>query len=165
MSSGRPILAALRGLPGIGKSALAQALGRELGWPVLDKDDCKDVLYGRAEAADELAYDLLFRLARRQLQLGLSVVCDSRCCSRACTPWLAARPRRRGRSWPCSTAAWPTTPSTGAASRHAGTPADQGPGAWRTGLACSPTRRGSPGAPATSWRRPATLSTWASPWR
>jgi predicted kinase len=72
-----PLLVAMRGLPGVGKSALARSVSVELGWPVLDKDDIKDVLHGRVDAADELAYDLLFWLARRQLRLGLSVVCDS----------------------------------------------------------------------------------------
>jgi diadenosine tetraphosphate (Ap4A) HIT family hydrolase/predicted kinase len=72
-----PLLVAMRGLPGIGKSVLARAISLEFGWPVLDKDDIKDVVYGRAEAPDRLAYDLQFRLARRQLQQGLSVVCDS----------------------------------------------------------------------------------------
>jgi predicted kinase len=72
-----PLLVAMRGMPGVGKSALARAVSRELAWPVLDKDDIKDVVYGRTDNADQLAYDLLFWLARRQLQLGLSVVCDS----------------------------------------------------------------------------------------
>jgi predicted kinase len=73
----RPVLVALRGMPGVGKSALARALGHALGWPLLDKDDFKHVLYGHTDQADWLAYDLVFHLARRQLELGLSVVCDS----------------------------------------------------------------------------------------
>jgi len=77
VSSGRSLLVALRGMPGIGKSVLARAVGGELGWPVLDKDDIKDVLAGRTDRADELAYDLLFHLAHRQLRQGLSVICDS----------------------------------------------------------------------------------------
>lgn len=72
-----PLLVAMRGMPGIGKSVLARAIALEFGWPVLDKDDIKDVLYGCADAPDRLAYDLQFRLAQRQLQHGLSVVCDS----------------------------------------------------------------------------------------
>jgi diadenosine tetraphosphate (Ap4A) HIT family hydrolase/predicted kinase len=72
-----PLLVAMRGMPGVGKSALARAISREFGWPVLDKDDIKDVVHGRADAPDRLSYDLQFRLARRQLQQGLSVVCDS----------------------------------------------------------------------------------------
>ncbi len=72
-----PLLVAMRGMPGVGKSALARAISLEFGWPVLDKDDIKDVVYGRADAPDKLAYDLQFWLARRQLQQGLGVVCDS----------------------------------------------------------------------------------------
>jgi predicted kinase len=72
-----PLLVATRGMPGIGKSVLARAIALEFGWPVFDKDDIKDVVYGRAEAPDRLAYDLQVRLARRQLRQGLSVVCDS----------------------------------------------------------------------------------------
>ena len=46
MSADVPILAALGGLPGIGKSGLARGVGRELGWPVPDKDDFKEIVYG-----------------------------------------------------------------------------------------------------------------------
>jgi diadenosine tetraphosphate (Ap4A) HIT family hydrolase/predicted kinase len=66
----------MRGMPGIGKSVLARAISLEFGWPVLDKDDIKDVVHGRADAPDRLSYDLQFWLARLQLQQGLSVVCD-----------------------------------------------------------------------------------------
>jgi predicted kinase len=70
-------LIAMRGLPGTGKSTLSRALGRALGWPVIDKDDCKDVLDGRCAEAGALAYEIMFRVARRQLSLGVSVICDS----------------------------------------------------------------------------------------
>jgi hypothetical protein len=66
-----PALVALKGLPGIGKSTLARALARQLGWPVLDKDDFMD------PPESTLAYDLLFRLSGRLLGQGLNVVCDS----------------------------------------------------------------------------------------
>ncbi len=72
-----PLLVALRGMPSVGKSVLARGVSRQLGWPVLDKDDIKDIVYGWTEAADTLAYDLLFGLARGHLQQGLSVLCDS----------------------------------------------------------------------------------------
>jgi predicted kinase len=77
-----PLLLALKGHPGTGKSALGRALGRELGWPVVDKDDVKDVLDGRAPEAGGLAYEVMFAVARRQLRLGLSTICDSPLVSR-----------------------------------------------------------------------------------
>ena len=56
------------GCPGLANPALARAVGRELGWPVLDKDDFKEIVYGRTAVPDQLSYDLLFRLARRHLR-------------------------------------------------------------------------------------------------
>jgi predicted kinase len=73
----RPVLLAFKGHPGSGKSALSDALGRALGWPVVDKDDIKDVLDGRSPDAGGLAYEVMFRVVQRQLWLGLSVICDS----------------------------------------------------------------------------------------
>jgi predicted kinase len=72
-----PILIAMRGAPGTGKSTLARALSRRLHWPVIDKDDIKDVLDGQMEAAGGAAYDVMVRLVRRQLAQGLDVICDS----------------------------------------------------------------------------------------
>ncbi len=72
-----PWLLAMRGLPGAGKSTLSRALSRELGWPLIDKDDCKDILDGRAGDAGGLAYAIMLNVARRQLCLGLSVIADS----------------------------------------------------------------------------------------
>lgn len=43
-------------------------------WPVIDKDDARDLLDG---ANPGLAYEIMWRVARRQLFLGLSVICDS----------------------------------------------------------------------------------------
>jgi len=70
-------LIAFKGLPATGKSTLARALARELSWPLIDKDDIKDVLDGHTLEAGGLAYDTLFNLVRRQALLGLDVICDS----------------------------------------------------------------------------------------
>lgn len=71
------LLIAMKGYAGSGKSTLSRALSRELGWPLIDKDDVKDLLDGHASAAGPLAYDIMFNIARRQLLQGLNVICDS----------------------------------------------------------------------------------------
>lgn len=70
-------LIAMKGFAGSGKSALSRALGKQLGWPVIDKDDVKDLLDGHTQAAGPLAYEIMFNIARRQLLQGLNVICDS----------------------------------------------------------------------------------------
>jgi predicted kinase len=72
------------GLPGTGKSALAEAVGRELGIPVFAKDRLEAVLlrskWVPAEAEKQLGsvgYDLLTVLAERQLSLNQSAILDS----------------------------------------------------------------------------------------
>ena len=67
-------LIVLKGLAGSGKSTLSRVLGQQLGWPVVDKDDIKDLLDGHAPAAGPLAYAIMFNVARRQLLQGLSVI-------------------------------------------------------------------------------------------
>ncbi len=64
----------MKGPPGSGKSTLARALSRRLGWPLVDKDDVRDLL---DDSNPGLAYDIMFSLGRRQLLQGLSVICDS----------------------------------------------------------------------------------------
>lgn len=70
-------LVAFKGFPGSGKSALSRVVSRQLGWPLIDKDDIKDSLDGHTSEAGALAYNAMFNVARRQLLQGLSVVCDS----------------------------------------------------------------------------------------
>jgi predicted kinase len=106
-----PLLVAMRGMPGIGKSVLARAISLEFGWPVLDKDDIKDAVYGGAEAPDRLAYDLQFRLARCQLQQGLSVVCDSPMLHPGVYALAAQAPMQRAPGSSSSSASSATRPS------------------------------------------------------
>ena len=70
-------LLAMKGLSGCGKSTLSRALSRQLGWPLIDKDDIRDLLDDGIPAAGPLAYDIMFHVARRQLLQGMSVICDS----------------------------------------------------------------------------------------
>ena len=77
-------LIVLTGLPGTGKSSIAEAIGRERHIPVFAKDWLEGVLIqselkaGNAnKSLGYAAYDLLTSLATRQLQLGQSVVLDS----------------------------------------------------------------------------------------
>ena len=72
------------GLPGTGKSTLAEALGQDLGIPVFAKDWLEATLLrtGLKPASEERSlgfagYELLTVLARRQLMLGQSAILDS----------------------------------------------------------------------------------------
>lgn len=72
------------GLPGTGKSSLADAVGRELGIPVFARDWLVATLraagFGLPQNSDRIlgfaGYELLTTLARRQLSLGQSVILD-----------------------------------------------------------------------------------------
>lgn len=80
-------LIVMKGPPGSGKSTIARALSRRLWYPLIDKDDIRDILPDSNQAPDfldgnallvgGLSYDVMFRVARRQLSQGLSVICDS----------------------------------------------------------------------------------------
>jgi predicted kinase len=72
------------GLPGTGKSMLAEALGKLLGIPVFAKDWLEASLLRSGLASSMMenslgiaGYDLLTTLALRQLRLGQSVILDS----------------------------------------------------------------------------------------
>jgi len=66
------------GLPGTGKSTLANKLARELGWPLLRIDD---VVGEVPENPDVAFWDskvaILLGLTETQIELGLSVIVDS----------------------------------------------------------------------------------------
>jgi predicted kinase len=73
-------LIVMTGLPATGKSAIAEALGRELAIPVFALDWLRGVMRRHeieAEKEGYAAYDMLVSLARRQLMLGQSAIVDS----------------------------------------------------------------------------------------
>ncbi len=70
-------LVMFKGFPGSGKSTLARALSKHLHWPLIDKDDVKDILSGHSADANELAYEIMLNIVRRQLLQRLDVICDS----------------------------------------------------------------------------------------
>lgn len=70
-------LVMLRGLPGCGKTTIGRALSKRLGWPLIDKDDIKDVLEQYVQGSGGYSYEVMLALARRQLLQGLNVICDS----------------------------------------------------------------------------------------
>ncbi len=72
------------GLPGTGKSTLAEMLGRELSIPVFAKDWLEATLVrsGLTSTSEDkplgfVGYELLSVLAERQLRLNQSVILDS----------------------------------------------------------------------------------------
>lgn len=75
------MLIVVSGLPGVGKSALAEALGARLGAPVLSVDPIEAAIW-RAGVASSFetgvaAYEVAATLAEEQLRLGLTVIVDA----------------------------------------------------------------------------------------
>jgi len=70
-------LVVLKGLPGSGKSTIGRVLSKQLRWPLIDKDDARDLFENQTPRTGGLAYDIMFNIARRQLLQELSVICDS----------------------------------------------------------------------------------------
>jgi predicted kinase len=74
-------LVVMTGLPGAGKSAVADALGAALAAPVLSVDPIEDAIRRAGIGTDQptgyAAYVVADALARRMLALGLTVVIDA----------------------------------------------------------------------------------------
>lgn len=69
-------LIAMKGHPATGKSAVAETLARRLRVPLIDKDDIKDYVLERPDA-NELAYQIMWRIVETQLRVGVSVIAVS----------------------------------------------------------------------------------------
>ncbi len=91
----RPQLIVFTGLPGTGKSTLAEYAGRQLSYPVFSKDYLEATLWregvGQEQRSGWIAQELLNTLALRQMQLGQSVILDTVATfDRVRAPWRAA---------------------------------------------------------------------------
>jgi predicted kinase len=75
------MLVVMTGLPGSGKSTIADAIGTALGAPVLSVDPIEDAMLRAGIGADQPtgygAYVVVDALARHTLRLGLPVVVDA----------------------------------------------------------------------------------------
>jgi predicted kinase len=75
------VLVVMSGLPGTGKSAIADALGHELGAPVLSVDPIEAAIWrcGIAPSFETgvAAYEVAAVLAEHQLSLGFTAIVDS----------------------------------------------------------------------------------------
>jgi predicted kinase len=82
----RPVLYVFAGLPGSGKSTIAQQLGRRLEAAYLRVDTIEQALRDLTDVAvTTQGYELAFQLAADNLALGASVIADS------CNPVAASR--------------------------------------------------------------------------
>jgi predicted kinase len=81
----RPTLVIVSGAPASGKTTLAGHLSRELGFPLISRDDLKEVMMDALGAPDRArsreiggaSYAVLFRVLKRLLAAGVSTVTDS----------------------------------------------------------------------------------------
>lgn len=92
------------GVPGTGKSSLAEHAARQLGAVLLSKDIIEAALrrseIGSAQNSGWAAYEVMTALAGQQLRLGRSVVLDSVAKTESIrSTWLAPR-GRGGRNGP-----------------------------------------------------------------
>jgi len=82
---GLPLLVLVHGPPASGKTTIAEALARELSFPLFAKDEIKEELYESLGADDPdesrrlgaAVYPLIFLIAGRELEAGRSLVVEA----------------------------------------------------------------------------------------
>uniref|UniRef100_A0A6N2KND0 AAA+ ATPase domain-containing protein n=1 Tax=Salix viminalis TaxID=40686 RepID=A0A6N2KND0_SALVM len=82
---GVPVIIAMKGHPGTGKSTLASSLASSLKILLIDKDDVRDCTISiqnsspatASKLLNDISYDVVWQIASTQLRLGLSVIIDS----------------------------------------------------------------------------------------
>ncbi|KAA8526190.1 hypothetical protein F0562_008071 [Nyssa sinensis] len=85
-----PMIVAMKGHPGTGKTTLAHSIATALNCPLIDKDDIRDSTATLQQSVlplisattatkllNDLSYEAIWRIASTQLGLGLNVVIDS----------------------------------------------------------------------------------------
>jgi predicted kinase len=83
--AGDPALVVVTGLPGTGKTTIAERLGDRLSFPVLRKDAFKEILFDRlgwsdedwSDLLDEACYDMLWSLCDTELRAGRTIIVES----------------------------------------------------------------------------------------
>lgn len=81
----RPALVVVTGLPGTGKTTIAEALGDRRSIPVIRKDAFKEILFDRlgwsdedwSELLDEACYDMMWALGETELKAGRTIILES----------------------------------------------------------------------------------------
>ncbi|KAF5187324.1 hypothetical protein FRX31_023085 [Thalictrum thalictroides] len=79
---GSPLIIAMKGHPGTGKSTLAHAIATALRVPLIDKDDVRNCTHplstsSSSKQLNDLSYQVIWQIAKTQVDMGLSVVIDS----------------------------------------------------------------------------------------
>jgi predicted kinase len=106
MNGDKMKLVIFSGLPGTGKSTLAEAVGKDLGIPVFAKDWLEATLLrsGLKPTSEEKSlgfagYELLTILAERQFMLGQSVILDSVAASQSTRRTWLQLSKQYGADW------------------------------------------------------------------